>query len=109
MNVVATLNKKEENAILNVVSDMVGKRICLTESKSYEGKWGIVLITPTVEGLIVNANIQSICVVDVIDLVTDLFKDLKNWVTKYAEDLMVFCDKWGNELKRTKDEETTEE
>lgn len=108
MEMILVFDKKEENGILNVVSATIEKRICVNESKGYEGKWGVIQITPTETALIVNAQIEPNCVVDVIDMTTSLFKDVKDWAMKYAEGLMEFTDRWADKLMRDEDDDTEE-
>ena len=109
MEIIITMNKNEENKVLNIVSDMIEKRACVTESKTYSGKWGAIVISPTAEELIINASFEPSRVINTIELTADLFKDIKVWLTKYTEDLMTFCDKWGNKLKRVEDYDVEEE
>lgn len=109
MEMIITLSKKEENAVLNIASDMLEKRVCITESTSYEGKWGVIQITPTETEFIVNAHFEPNCVIDCIEMATDLFRDVKVWAVKYAEGLMSFSDKWADKLSRKEETEVEEE
>ena len=97
MEMIISLSKKEENSVLNHMSDLIEKRVCVTEVWEKHCKAGSIQINPTEENLNVLINVNSECFVDTIDMCTDLLKDVAGWAKRYTERLMSYCEKWEEE------------